>query len=183
MIKLIIFDFDGIIVEDFGKRNQLVAERGLFNIARLYFGDRTGKEKSICNDLIRQIGFETYNGLSIRPEFVDFFCFFLSLKPYADINTAIFSLNSHYVLDKFLLEAGLSDCIDYIVGIEDVVRPKPNPEGIFKILNYFGVSKDEAVYVGDTFLDVLAGKLAGIKTVKSLEEVKNLLLTGYTDYA
>lgn len=178
MIKLIIFDFDGIIVEDFGKRNQLVAERGLFNIAKLYFGDRSGREKDICNDLIREIGFETYDGLSIRPEFVDFFCFFLSLK--SDINTAIFSLNSHYVLDRFLFDVGLSDYIDYIVGIEDVSRPKPNPEGLFNILDYFGVSKDESVYIGDSFLDVTAGSLAGIKTVRSLDEVKRLLLeTGY----
>lgn len=51
-----------------------------------------------------------------------------------------------------------------IVGGDDVKKLKPSPEGIKMILKKFGVNKKDALMIGDTPDDLMAGKAAGIKT-------------------
>ena len=55
--------------------------------------------------------------------------------------------------------------LNYVVTIEDVVKPKPSPEGIHKALTYFEMKPEEAIMVGDSDVDVFAGKNAGVKTI------------------
>ena len=64
-----------------------------------------------------------------------------------------------------LADAGLDEYIEYVLTLDDVIHHKPDPEGIYKHLNYFGISPEEALMVGDSPVDVLAGKNAGVKTV------------------
>jgi HAD superfamily hydrolase (TIGR01549 family) len=58
----------------------------------------------------------------------------------------------------------LSNFFDIVITGDDVRQPKPNPEGIFTALAYLGVSKEEAVFVGDSNADIKAGKSAGLRT-------------------
>jgi phosphoglycolate phosphatase len=50
---------------------------------------------------------------------------------------------------------------DAVLGREDVVRPKPDPEGVLLLLVRLGCSPSDCVVVGDHPFDVLAGKKAG----------------------
>jgi phosphoglycolate phosphatase-like HAD superfamily hydrolase len=47
--------------------------------------------------------------------------------------------------------------------VEDVAKPKPDPEGLLRILN--GRAPESAVYVGDSVDDALASRAAGIPFV------------------
>jgi phosphoglycolate phosphatase-like HAD superfamily hydrolase len=58
---------------------------------------------------------------------------------------------------------GASDMLDLIVGGEDVVRPKPDPEMIHIILNRLGIDRSQAVMVGDALTDMQMGINAGLK--------------------
>jgi phosphoglycolate phosphatase len=58
---------------------------------------------------------------------------------------------------------GASDMLDLIVGGEDVVRPKPDPEMIHMILNRLGIDRSQAVMIGDAITDVRMGISAGVK--------------------
>ena len=51
-----------------------------------------------------------------------------------------------------------------IIGGEDVRRLKPDPEGIYRILSILEKEKEDALMIGDMPEDIIAGKLAGIKT-------------------
>ena len=51
-----------------------------------------------------------------------------------------------------------------IIGGEDIKNLKPNPEGIFLILQKTGTQKEDAVMIGDMPEDLMAGKSAGVKT-------------------
>jgi len=65
-----------------------------------------------------------------------------------------------------LRQAGIYEHFDMIVTAEDVLAPKPDPEGLLKILNYLGVEPAEAAMVGDTPADIAAGKRAKVaKTI------------------
>jgi phosphoglycolate phosphatase-like HAD superfamily hydrolase len=55
-----------------------------------------------------------------------------------------------------------------VVGVDTVRRPKPDPEGARVALARLGVGATRAVFVGDTIMDVLAGKGAGTRTIAVL---------------
>lgn len=62
-------------------------------------------------------------------------------------------------LDTF----NLSKYFDVVIGVDDVVNTKPDPEGINQAMQQLGVSK--AVMIGDNRTDIEAGKNAGIYTI------------------
>jgi len=60
---------------------------------------------------------------------------------------------------------GLEQHFEFVVGYDDVIHPKPHPEPIIKALKLANVGADEAVFVGDSPHDILAGRRAGVATV------------------
>ncbi|MFZ5974390.1 MAG: HAD family hydrolase [Bacillota bacterium] len=53
---------------------------------------------------------------------------------------------------------GVSQYFDTVVTPEDVEKPKPDPESIFKILDAVGSTPDKAVLIGDTKTDILTAQ-------------------------
>lgn len=54
---------------------------------------------------------------------------------------------------------------DHIQGQTDLIPIKPDPTGVYEILDMFGAAKDECLYFGDTNTDMKTGKNAGVTTV------------------
>lgn len=54
---------------------------------------------------------------------------------------------------------------DVIVTGDDVINPKPHPEGVIKALSLLGVENNEAIFIGDSDADIQAGKEANVHTV------------------
>jgi len=52
----------------------------------------------------------------------------------------------------------------FMISLDEVVHPKPDPEGIQKALLHFHVTPEETLFVGDTVYDYRAGKNAGVQT-------------------
>ena len=50
-----------------------------------------------------------------------------------------------------------------VVGDEDVPQNKPHPAMLFFALEKMGLEKDEAVFVGDSRIDIQTGKNAGVR--------------------
>ncbi len=65
----------------------------------------------------------------------------------------------------FIRHAGLEPFVDHIVTVEDVRECKPNPEGIFAAMQTLKCGPECTWMVGDTEIDILAGKNAGIPTI------------------
>ncbi len=63
--------------------------------------------------------------------------------------------------------------VDLVIGDDKKMPLKPNPSGIEKALEYFKISKDEAVYVGDSEVDLQTGNNGNLKTI--------LVLWGFRD--
>lgn len=63
---------------------------------------------------------------------------------------------------------GIAKYFDIVVSAEDVSHHKPHPEPLFKALDVLGMEPSEAVMVGDTKADIMAGKNAGTKTIAAL---------------
>lgn len=54
---------------------------------------------------------------------------------------------------------------DHIQGQSDAVPIKPDPTGVFEILQKYGLRKEEVLYFGDTNTDMLTAHNAGVKAV------------------
>lgn len=60
---------------------------------------------------------------------------------------------------------GLKSCFDVVVTRNDVKRIKPSGEGIKKALSILEYAPNEVAYVGDSWVDVLAAKDAGVMAI------------------
>lgn len=57
----------------------------------------------------------------------------------------------------------LDDVFDYVIGYDDVVKKKPDGEGILKSIDHFGISdKKDVLYVGDNVIDLDTANNAGV---------------------
>ncbi|SDM89014.1 phosphoglycolate phosphatase/pyrophosphatase PpaX [Psychrobacillus sp. OK028] len=59
----------------------------------------------------------------------------------------------------------MKDLFDVIITGDDVDIPKPHPEGVNKALELLNVKNTEAVFLGDSDADILAGKQANVHTI------------------
>jgi len=60
---------------------------------------------------------------------------------------------------------GLSEFFDIVVSSLDVQNPKPHPESIYNILDFFQISKEQCLYVGDSLVDWQTARAAGVPFV------------------
>jgi phosphoglycolate phosphatase len=69
---------------------------------------------------------------------------------------------------QLLDESGLSNLFDAVITGQDVHRRKPDPEGLYLCAERLGIAPSEAVYVGDTPIDIQASRAAGMASVAVL---------------
>ncbi len=65
----------------------------------------------------------------------------------------------------FIAQFGLDDCFKAIVTRQDVRRLKPHPEPVRNAAKQLGYAPEQCVVIGDTTVDIQAGKRAGALTV------------------
>jgi len=84
------------------------------------------------------------------------------LHPQAKIG--LFTTFGWKAVKKALEKFEIDRFFDIMVTRDDVTLIKPYAEGLKLILSCLGISGEEAIYVGDTTRDILAGKEVGIKS-------------------
>ncbi len=60
---------------------------------------------------------------------------------------------------------GLATYFDIVVSSLDVRKPKPDPESLIKILDFFAIKAFDAVYVGDSLVDGQTARNAGVRFI------------------
>ncbi len=60
---------------------------------------------------------------------------------------------------------GLLGIFDVVVCSLDVARPKPHPDPLLKVLSYYAIAPDDALYVGDSSVDAETAAAAGVPFV------------------
>ncbi|MFS0837186.1 HAD family hydrolase [Paenibacillus sp. 1P03SA] len=81
------------------------------------------------------------------------------------VRMVIITGKSRRSLDVSLNKLGIERYFCFTVSGDEVERPKPDPEGIFAALKKLGISKEDAIFVGDSSADIKAGKSAGLTTI------------------
>ena len=78
------------------------------------------------------------------------------------IRTGIVTTKYHYRIDQILVRFGAAELINAIVGAEDVNQSKPDPQGILLAMQRLKSTPETTLYVGDSVVDALAARQAGI---------------------
>jgi HAD superfamily hydrolase (TIGR01509 family) len=78
--------------------------------------------------------------------------------------TAIFT-NRTTTMPKLREMFGFDSLFDSILCALDVAHPKPDPEGILRVIDLLGVDRERVIYVGDSVLDEQAAMNAKIPFV------------------
>lgn len=81
------------------------------------------------------------------------------------VRVGIVTTKFRYRIEAILKKFEAEHLVDNIVGAEDVKIEKPNPEGLLRIIASFDLTKDEALYVGDSFVDATTAENAGVDFV------------------
>lgn len=193
MIKLVLFDFDGVIADsnsshvDVTRRvlkmigsGRDISDQEIYEhfgkeyrvVLRELLGSECSEEKlavasSLQQELLHSDSF--FRGIVLFPGVRDF----LSILRGKGVWLAVATGNDRCFIDKAVDVLGLDGFFDLILSSDDVSRSKPAPDMVLKAVDFFAVSLDEVLFVGDSRNDVLAAKSAGVKSV--------VVLTGILD--
>ncbi len=73
-----------------------------------------------------------------------------------------------------LARKGLKELLGSVVCIEDAPNRKPAPDPLLACSRQLGVNPEKCIYVGDSHVDIVAGKAAGMATVGVLTGLDDL---------
>lgn len=200
-IRAIIFDCDGVMFETSGANrayynhilshfNMPMLTQEQFVYAHQHTADevlqmlfRDEKPLEAAREFRRQMSYAMFIPHMIIEPF---------LKPLLNrlrprYKTAV-ATNRSDTMGKVMKDFELEDLFDMVVTSLDVVNPKPHPEPLLKILESFQIEPEQALYVGDSPVDEIAAKGAGIPLVaygnpglaakhhiSDLREIENIL--------
>ena len=57
------------------------------------------------------------------------------------------------------------ELFDYAQGQKEGIRRKPEPDGVWYLMEQMHVAKEECLYIGDSEVDAATGRNAGLKTI------------------
>ena len=188
MIKACIFDLDGTLTATLDSLhysvNKTLEEMELPGITReecrQYVGDGA---RCLMERALRRTGAENVarieEGMEVYGRIFDENCTYL-VEPYEgilsmiealkakDVKLGVLSNKPHKQTVKVVEEIFGPGVFDFAQGQMDIVPKKPDPTGVFRLLEKMDVKKDECLYIGDSEVDVRTGHNAGVKTVSVL---------------
>ncbi len=200
-IKVLTFDCDGVmfdterankayyndLLNHFG-RPSMTPEQFFYaqmhtvdeSIAHLF---ETPESYAAAQALRKQTGYEPYlRYMEMEPDLI------AVLEKYHGRLKIAVATNRTDTMNKVLTVHGIERYFDLVVTALDVPRPKPHPDSLIRVLEYFDVSPDQMLYVGDSELDDQAARaakvplaaydntaLAGDYHIKRLKELEGIL--------
>lgn len=178
-VELIIFDLDGTLIDSridiANSVNHTLKRLGLNpldeKIITSYVGD--GVRKLVERVLMPSNAHLFDKGLTVFLEYysehlLDNTFFFPgvieTLRFFSHKKMAVISNKLENLSIKTLKGLGVDRYFKSILGGDSLEKKKPNPEPVLKVLDALNIKKEKAIIVGDSPLDIEAGKSAGILT-------------------
>ncbi|MBQ9667203.1 MAG: HAD-IA family hydrolase [Prevotella sp.] len=180
--RLVIFDFDGTLGDT--RRNIVMTLQQTMQAAHLpvidearcaatigltlkdsfktLFPHLTDEEAEACAATYRRI-FEV-NKKKMVPQLFPHVAETLAELCRQRVVVSIASSRNSTSLRGFLQDMAIEQYVSFVVGADDVARPKPDPEPVLKTLAAMNIPADETLVVGDMPVDILMGRNAGTRT-------------------
>lgn len=78
---------------------------------------------------------------------------------------AIVTSKNREMTEYSLKKCHIFNLFSFLVCSDDVTKTKPDPEGMYLLLNHFNVSNKDVLFIGDTEFDYLTSKYASIDCI------------------
>ena len=181
MIKALVFDIDGVLIDSFDANLKFFQDL----LSKAGYKPPTKKEYSpifhlsmldvvrICTKSAdeKEIKRIWEMGRSRKVKYP-----ILLLKTTKNVEKTIIELSGKYLLGivtnrmkegiyKIPVLSRLQKYFQITVAYQDTVNHKPHPDPLLLACKKLGVNPDEAVYVGDAQSDIIAAKAAGMKVI------------------
>ncbi len=186
-IQALIFDFDGTLVDaskaichSFNAALTFHGHEGLEDVViKRLIGrplrdmfiavrpDQTSTQIDQLIDHYREVFLPVAVELSTPIAGLDKMCNYFRSKVKMAIATSRVSDGAHRILDALKLR----EAFDSIVGLQDVRKPKPDPEAVLLALARLNVPAHAAIMIGDTPADMQAGKGAGSDVIGIVSDI------------
>ncbi|MBQ8107493.1 MAG: HAD-IA family hydrolase [Ruminococcus sp.] len=123
----------------------------------------TGMEENPNKEQMRQVYVEKANEvMSKYTFFYEDTIAILQTLVNAGVKIGIVSSKMRYrIVESFEMQTHCHP-YDLILGLDDVDRPKPDPQGILRCAELLGVAKEEVLYIGDSYIDAETARNAGV---------------------
>ena len=95
-------------------------------------------------------------------------------KIHYDTFFGIISSNFHETIMEILIQRGMVDKFQIIIGRDDVENAKPNPEGILRVINAYNLKRENVLFIGDSPIDEEAAQNAQVNFI-NVENLRNYL--------
>lgn len=76
--------------------------------------------------------------------------------------------NKFYAATQDLAKHFFPDTIEVAIGERETIRKKPAPDTVLEALRQLGASKESAVYIGDSDVDIMTAKNCGLPCISVL---------------
>ena len=182
MYKAVIFDLDGTILDTLDdladsvnfalqKHGLPVRENaeirsflgnGMVNLVKLSAGDKAENIAGILADFKEY--YAKHSADKTKP--YDGVLETISALKEQGVKTAVLSNKGDFAMQP-LVKRYFGGLIERAQGENEAagVLRKPNPDGVYKIMKELGVTEKETVFVGDSEVDILTAKNAGVDCV------------------
>jgi HAD superfamily hydrolase (TIGR01509 family) len=183
VFEAVIFDWDGtlansmpVIVASFQKTlNEIgcrvsdeflvrrigIGARNMFKEA-LSFCGMPCNEKTVDSLLKKKVRIHTE--LADKIELIDGARELLdSLRP--KVKMALATMSNREVINKLLQQKNLADHFDFVLTVDEVAKPKPNPEVFLKCAAQLNCQPERCVVVEDSVFGVVAAARANMKCI------------------
>lgn len=192
MIKLVIFDVDGTLVDSesiYVKAALKNLEVNHYNIPMSAIMGIIGQNKAAGQRLIESTQDDSFNYYEYLKDFRKIRDELLEKEPYKlkkgainilnyckehDIKMAIATSTARDKQTKVLTQLGIIDYFDYMVFGDEIKNSKPAPDIYLKVYEHYNLDKDEMIIYEDSNNGILSGYNAGIKVIyiKDIVDVK-----------
>jgi beta-phosphoglucomutase-like phosphatase (HAD superfamily) len=180
MIRALIFDFDGLILETEGPSYQSWVEvyqsfgqvlpfstwSTTIGTTQADFNPRLELERLVTHpidwDLVEALRQAKENALIVAQSILPGVAGYLKDAYQLGLKIGLASSSSRRWVSGHLTRLGILDRFDCICAAEDVVRVKPDPELYLAVLRRLGLGAGEAVALEDSPLGIRSAKAAGI---------------------
>lgn len=200
-IKAVIFDLDGTLLDTLEDLTDAVNAA----LEKYHLPVRTKEEvRSFVGNGLRNLMLQAVEQGEAFPEFEALFVFFREYyrthcdrktKPYEGIFTLLQELKAKdiemaIVSNKFdvgvkaLNEKFFAEYIEIAIGEREGIRRKPSPDSVNEAVRLLGVEKTQALYVGDSEVDIQTAqnaRLRGISVAWGFKDVAFLKAHGAKD--
>ena len=81
------------------------------------------------------------------------------------VRLGVLSNKPHRQTVKVVREIFGEDVFDSVRGQTEKIARKPDPAGVFRLMEELETTKEECLYVGDSEVDIRTGRNAGVRTI------------------